>query len=85
MRSLLRSVKKRKKRRVLGEVKVVSREEYTGLDVDSKVEMIRALIPLGLIHVQELLDEEVKALAGERYVRKAASLRGRGTCQESCV
>ena len=32
-----------KKRRVLGKVKVVSREEYTGLDVDSKVELIRAL------------------------------------------
>ena len=49
MRSLLRSVKKRKKRRVLGEVEVMSREEYSGLELDSKVEMIRALIPLGLI------------------------------------
>ena len=77
MRSLLRSVKKRKKSRVLGEVQVVSREEYTGLDVDSKVEMIRALLPLGLMQVEELLDEEVKALAGERYARKEASLRGR--------
>ena len=77
MRSLLRSVKKRKKSRVLGEVQVVSREEYTGLDVDSKVEMIRALVPLGLMQVEELLDEEVKALAGERYARKKASLRGR--------
>ena len=67
MRSLLRSVKKRKKRRVLGEVEVLSREEYSGLELDSKVEMIRALIPLGLMHVEELLDEEVKALAGERY------------------
>ena len=67
MRSLLRSVKKRKKSRVLGEVQVVSREEYTGLDMDSKVEMIRALVPLGLMQVEELLDEEVKALAGERY------------------
>ncbi len=35
MRSLLRSVKKRKKR-VLGEVEVMSREEYTELDVDSE-------------------------------------------------
>ncbi len=70
MRSLFRSVKKRKKSRVLGEVEVMSREEYTGLDVDSKVEMIRALIPLGLMHVEELLDEEVKALARERYARK---------------
>ena len=77
MRSLLRSVKKRKKSRVLGEVQVVSREEYTGLDVDSKVEMIRALVPLGLMQVEELLDEEVKALAGERYARKKAPLRGR--------
>ena len=49
MRSRLRSVKKRKKSRMLGEVQVVSREEYTGLDVDSKVEMIRALVPLELM------------------------------------
>ena len=48
MRSLLRSVKKRKKSRVLGEVEVLSREEYSGLELDSKVEMIRALIPTGV-------------------------------------
>lgn len=77
MRSLLRSVKKRKKSRVLGEVEIVSREKYSGLDVDSKVEMIRALVPLGLMHVHELLDDEVKALAGERYARKEESFRGR--------
>ncbi len=77
MKSLLRSVKKRKKRRVLGEVEVLSREEYSGLELDTKIEMIRALIPLGLIHVEELLDEEVKVLAGERYARKEESLRGR--------
>ena len=77
MSSLFRSVKKRKKSRVLGEVEVMSREEYTGLDVDSKVEMIRALVPLGLMHVEELLDEEVKAFAGERYARKEARFRGR--------
>jgi len=34
----------------LGEVEVVKREEYGGLEVDSKVEMIRALVPLGLMH-----------------------------------
>ena len=77
MSSLFRSVKKRKKSRVLGEVEVMSREEYTGLDVDSKVEMIRALVPLGLMHVEELLDAEVKAFAGERYARKEARFRGR--------
>ena len=29
------------------------------------------------MHVEELLDEEVKSLAGERYARKEAALRGR--------
>jgi transposase-like protein len=77
MGSLLRSVKKRKKKsRRLGEVDIVRREEYEELEVDSKVEMIRALVPLGLMHVHELLDEEVTALAGERYARKEASVRG---------
>jgi transposase-like protein len=77
MESLLRSVKKCKKSRRLGEVAIVRREEYGELEVDSKVEMIRALVPLGLMHVQELLDDEVKALAGERYARKDELERGR--------
>ena len=77
MGSLLRTVKKRKKSRRLGEVEVVNREGYAELDVDSKVEMIRALVPLGLMHVHELLDDEVKAMAGERYARKEESAPGR--------
>ena len=51
MRRVLRSVRKRKKSRRLGEVDIISREEYGGFDVDGKVEMIRALVPLGLMHV----------------------------------
>jgi putative transposase len=77
MGSLLRSVKKRKKARRLGKVEMVRREEYGELELDAKVEMIRSLVPLGLMHVQELLDEEVKALAGERYARKDDLERGR--------
>jgi putative transposase len=77
MQSVLRSVKKRKKSRRLGEVDVISREEYSECDVDSKVEMIRALVPLGLMHVGELLDDEVTELAGARHARKESSLRGR--------
>jgi hypothetical protein len=77
MESVLCSVRKRKKVRRLGDVKVLSREEYAEFDLDAKVEAIRALVPLGLLHVKELLDEEVKALAGERYARKAASMGGR--------
>ena len=77
MSSVLRSIKKRKKTRRLGEVEVISREEYAEFDVDSKVEMIRALVPLGLMHIAEVLDDEVTGLAGEHYARKAATTRGR--------
>ena len=41
------------------------------------MELIRSLVPLGLMHVEELLDEEVTALAGERYARKDAATGGR--------
>ena len=66
MSSVLRSVRKRKKVRKLGRVDIIRREEYAGLELDAKVELIRSLIPLGLMHVEELLDQEVTALAGER-------------------
>ena len=59
MSSVLRSVKKRTKSRRLGEVKIISREDYVEFDLDAKVEAIRALVPLGLMHVQETLDQEV--------------------------
>jgi len=67
MGSVLRRVRKRKRR--LGEIQVMAREEYGGLDLDAKVELIRSLIPLGLMHVRELLDDEVLALAGPRHAR----------------
>ncbi len=77
MGSLLRRVKNRKKTRRLGEVEVMEREEYRELEADSKIEMIRALVPLGLMHVHELLDAEVSELAGERYARKSETVQGR--------
>ncbi len=77
MGSLLRTAKKHKKSRRLGEPEVMAREKYGELEVDVKIEMIRSLIPLGLMHVHELLDDEVKELAGERYARKDELERGR--------
>jgi hypothetical protein len=56
-----------KRRRHLGDVRTVSHAEYQGLELNARVELIRSLIPLGLMHVQMLLDEEVEALAGARY------------------
>ena len=67
MSSVLRPIRKRKKSRTLGPVKIIRREDYSDLDLDAKVERIRSLVPLGLMHVEELLDKEVTALAGERY------------------
>ena len=75
MGSLVRRVRRRKQ--CFGVVRVLRREEYQGLDLDAKVEAIRGLIPLGLMHVHELLDEEVLALAGPRLARDdgAAGIR----------
>lgn len=71
MRSLLRSVKKRKKSRRLGEVEVVKREEYGELELDAKVEMIRTLVPLGLMHVHDsYLDELHHARLARSLVRR---------------
>ena len=67
MASFVRRMRKRK--RSLGEVRVLRREEYEGLELNAKVELIRSLIPLGLMHVQALLDDEVELLAGRRYAR----------------
>ena len=77
MSSVLRSVRKRKKGRTLGAVDVIDREGYAELEVETKVELIRSLIPLGLMHIEELLNEEVTALAGDRYARKDPSVGGR--------
>ena len=77
MSSVLRPVRKRKKGRTLGPVAIIRREDYAELAVDAKVELIRSLVPLGLMHVEELLDAEVTALAGTRYARKDASVGGR--------
>lgn len=68
MGSVLGCERRRKKR--LGKIEIVRRERYQEMELDSRVELIRDLIPLGLMHVQELLDDEVRALAGERYARK---------------
>ncbi len=77
MQSVLRSVKKRKKSRCLGEPEIVNRGEYGELELDARVELIRALVRIGLMHVGELLDHEVTELAGARYCRKDPSVTGR--------
>lgn len=70
MARIPRVVRERKKTTVLGQPQIINREEYEGGDLDTRVEMIRALLPLGLIAVYEELDREVDLLAGKLHSRK---------------
>jgi transposase-like protein len=70
MSRVARAVWERKKTKVLGEPRIISREEYAEMELDSRLELIRALIPLGLMKVNEELTREVELLAGDRYDRK---------------
>jgi putative transposase len=63
-------VKRGKKDRRLGEPSGRSWEEIEALELDARVELIRALLPLGLAEVGRMLDEEVERLAGPRHGRK---------------
>jgi transposase-like protein len=69
MASVAQRTGKGKKKKVLREGRIVSADEYDGLQLDAKAELIRQLVPLGLRFVSELLQEEVTNLAGERYSR----------------
>ena len=75
--SITKTTKRSKKTKRLGPGRVMRPEQYEAFDVNSKLECIRALIPLGLMHLHELLEEEVSTLAGMRYARKAAQFPGR--------
>ncbi|MFQ5896134.1 MAG: transposase [Nitrospinota bacterium] len=79
MEGILQQAKRRRKGRRMGEPRVVSREEVEGLDLDIRVELIRALIPLGLLGVHEMLKGELEGLAGARYARKAGGPRRHGS------
>src|SRR3990170_128725 len=70
-----RVVKKSKKSKVktAKTVEVKRLCEYEQMEVDSKAALIQELIPLGLMHIEEMLQAEVFRLAGERYQRNGQS------------
>lgn len=70
MNSVAGRARKGKKARVLGEATRMSAEEFAAMELDTRVELIRALIPLGLMAIGGELQAEVTALAGERYRRE---------------
>ena len=77
MNSMQRLVGRGKKSRRLGKVEVIERADYEGLELDTKVELILGLIPLGLMHVGEVLADEVRQLAGDKHARKGDAQVGR--------
>jgi putative transposase len=83
MRKLLRVGKDVKARRA--RVKELMKLNIDTLETDVKLQLIQELIPLGLLHVRELLTEEVQALAGERYKRKRTPGHVRWTKQWGSV
>jgi transposase-like protein len=66
-RVIKNSCKSKVKRTQVENIK--SMQEYGQMEVDCKVALIQELIPLGLMHVKELLQDEVTHLAGEKYKR----------------
>jgi putative transposase len=70
MKSVTGRPRKGKKTKVLGEPVVVSPEEFVAMEIDAKVELIQALIPIGLMAISETLEGEVARLAGERHRRE---------------
>ena len=67
MKSIVRIAGRGKGRRT-EESKAVEPQVLEGLD--SRVAMIQALIPVALERVNDLLQEELQALAGDRYARQ---------------
>jgi putative transposase len=67
MKKILRIGKGVKVRRA--KVKEICELALDRLDADVKTDLIQALIPIGLWHVKEVLEQEVRQLAGERYQR----------------
>jgi putative transposase len=63
MRKVLRIGSKRKS-------KAETQKKEFPEDLNTRIEMIQALIPIGLMAVSEQLEEEVVRLAGERYSRQ---------------
>ena len=66
---------RRRKSRVMKRMPIMTRQQFEGLDLNSRLSLIQALIPLGMMAVSEELQREVEELAGEPYGRKQDKTR----------
>jgi putative transposase len=67
----LAGIGRRRKSRIMRRTPAITRRQFEALELDSRLEIIQALIPLGLMAVNEELQREVEQLAGGRYARKS--------------
>ncbi len=67
MGSFIRKGGRSKKKCLDRGVRVVSRDEYEDMELDSKVLLIQDLVAIAMMQVSETFQEEVAALAGPRY------------------
>jgi hypothetical protein len=66
-------VRKRKKSKIMGKPNAISHQDIAAMQVDARLELIRALIPIGLAHVAAELEQEVVSLAGVLHSRKTGA------------
>ena len=76
MRKMGMRAGRRKGHRRRQPVPVIDRTVYDGSDLDTKVALIRQLIPLGLLHVQETLEAEVTSWREGGMPARPGSRRG---------
>jgi transposase-like protein len=84
MKKILKISGKSKVRRARA-VEVIPLKEYGAMELNSKITLIQELIPLGLMHVKEELQAEVRRLAGDRYKRNGLPGHDRWTRQKGSV
>jgi len=61
--------RKRKRKKLLDRMPVVTREQYGEMELRAKAALIQQLIPLALMQVEEELQQEVSALCGAPHER----------------
>lgn len=66
-------------------VEVKNLQEYEAMDIDSRVALIHELIPLGLMHVKDVLQEEVRQMAGDKYKRNGLPGYDRWGSQQGAI
>lgn len=72
----MRSIKqKRSKSRRLGQPELSGYANFLTEEMDTKLALIQALVPLGLMAVNDMLQQEVEGLAGKRYERDSSYVR----------